>query len=51
MSNIKYQTFFDCGFSKIRAGTFNVDNDIDAFFAESKLSTDRSKLELNMSCN
>ena len=48
MSNKKFQTFFDCGFSKIRAGTFNVDNDIDAFFAESKLSTDRSKLELNI---
>ena len=31
MSNKKFQTFFDCGFSKIRAGTINIDNDKDAF--------------------
>ena len=26
MGNLNFQTFFDCGFSKIRAGTFNLDN-------------------------
>ena len=48
MSNTNYQTFFDCGFSKIRAGTFNTDNERDAFFVESEFLTDRSKLELKI---
>ena len=41
MSNKNFQTFFDCGFSKIRAGTFNTDNNKDAFCAESEFFTDR----------
>ncbi|MDB9738811.1 cell division protein FtsA [Candidatus Pelagibacter sp.] len=45
MSNKKFQTFFDCGFSKIRAGTINIDNDKDVFCVESEFFTDRSKLE------
>ena len=45
MSNKKFQTFFDCGFSKIRAGTFNTDNNKDALFIESEFFTDRSNLE------
>jgi cell division protein FtsA len=45
MSNKNFQTFFDCGFSKIRAGTFNTDNNKDAFCAESEFFTDRSNLE------
>ena len=45
MSNKKFQTFFDCGFSKIRAGTFNIDNDKDALCVESEFFTDRSNLE------
>ncbi len=45
MSNKKFQTFFDCGFSKIRAGTFNMDNDKDALCVESEFFTDRSNLE------
>jgi cell division protein FtsA len=44
MSNKNFQTFFDCGFSKIRAGTFNTDNK-GAFCAESEFFTDRSNLE------
>ena len=48
MSNRNFQTFFDCGFSKIRAGTFNTDNDKDAFFVESEFFIDRSKLELKI---
>ena len=45
MSNRNFQTFFDCGFSKIRAGTFNTNNDKDAFFVESEFFKDRSNLE------
>ena len=48
MSNKNFQTFFDCGFSKIRAGTFNTDNDKEAFFVESELFKDRSNLELKI---
>ena len=48
MSNKNFQTFFDCGFSKIRAGTFNTNNERDAFFVESEFLTDRSKLELKI---
>ena len=48
MPNKNFQTFFDCGFSKIRAGTFNTDNDKDAFFVESEFFIDRSKLELKI---
>ena len=45
MSNKKFKTFFDCGFSKIRAGTFNTDNNKDAFFVESEFFKDSSNLE------
>ena len=48
MSNQKFQTFFDCGFSKIRAGTFNTDNDKEVFCIESEFFTDRSNLELKI---
>ena len=48
MPNKKFQTFFDCGFSKIRAGTFNADNDKDAFFVQSDFFTDRSNQELKI---
>ena len=47
--NIKnFQTFFDCGFSKVRAGTFNIDNNNEAFYAESEFFTDQSNLELKI---
>ena len=45
MSNKNFQTFFDCGFSKVRAGTFNADNNNEAFYADSEFFTDRSNLE------
>jgi len=48
MPNKNFQTFLDCGFSKIRAGTFNTDNNNDAFYVESKFFTDRSDLELKL---
>ena len=45
MNNENFQTFFDCGFSKIRAGTFNTNNNNESFYAESEFFTDRSNLE------
>jgi len=46
MSNKKFYTFFDCGLSKIRAGTFN--NDQDVFFVESEFIKDRTNLDLKI---
>ena len=48
MSNKNFKTFFDCGFSKIRAGTFNTSNNEDAFYTESEFFTDRLNLELKI---
>jgi cell division protein FtsA len=48
MNNKNFQTFFDCGFSKIRAGTFNTDNDNEAFYSVSVFFTDRSNLDLKI---
>ena len=45
MNNKTFQTFFDFGFSKVRAGTFNLDNRDEAFYAESEFFIDRSNLE------
>ena len=43
-----FQTFFDCGFSKIRAGTFNKNSKEEVFYIESEFFTDRSNLELKI---
>ena len=48
MNKENFQTFFDCGFSKIRAGTFNTNNNDEAFYSESEFFTDRSNLELKI---
>ena len=48
MSNKKFQTIFDCGFSKLRAGTFNTNNNNEVFYAESEFFTDRLNLELKI---
>ena len=48
MNNKNFQTFFDCGSSKIRAGTFNVKNSNKAFYADSEFFTDRLNLELKI---
>ena len=48
MSNKKFQTFFDCGYSKVRAGVFNKDNQKEAFYAESEFFTDHSNLDLKI---
>ena len=45
MNKENFQTFFDCGFSKIRAGTFNTKNNNKNFFSESKFFTDQLNLE------
>ena len=48
MKNKNFLTFFDCGFSKVRAGTFNINNDEVSFYAESEFFIDRSNLELKI---
>ena len=48
MNNQKFQTFFDCGFSKVRASTFNINNNNEAFYTESEFFTDQSNLELKI---
>ena len=48
MNNKNFQTFFDCGFSKIRAGTFNINNIDEVFYADSEFFTDQSNLELKI---
>ena len=45
MNNKNFHTFFDCGFSKIRASTFNTIKNDNAFYAESEFFTDRLNLE------
>ncbi|MDB9983410.1 cell division protein FtsA [Candidatus Pelagibacter sp.] len=44
MNNKNFQTFFDCGFSKLRAGTFNANNNEKAFYTESEFFTNQSNL-------
>ena len=48
MTNKNFQTFFDCGSSKIRAATFNIDNYNDAYFTESEFLKDNTSLELKI---
>ena len=48
MANKNFQTFFDCGSSKVRAGVFNKNNKNKAFFDESKIFIDQSNLELKI---
>jgi len=48
MSNKNFQTFFDLGFSKVRASTFNINNNNEVFYFESEFFTDQSNLELKI---
>ena len=48
MNNKNFQTFFDCGFSNIRAGTFNINNNNEAFYYESEFFTDQSSLKFKV---
>ena len=44
MDNKKFQTIIDCGFSKIRAGTFNEEDENKPFFIESNFYIDQFHL-------
>ena len=48
MSDKKFQTIIDCGFSKIRAGTFNEEGANNPFFIESNFYTDQSNFKLEI---
>ena len=48
MNNKNFQTFFDCGFSKVRAGAFNRSHPHEAFYTESEFFRDQSNLELKI---
>ena len=48
MNKKKFKTFFDCGSSKIRAGTFNINNHEEAFYSDSEFFTDGSNLDLKI---
>jgi len=46
MNNENFKTFFDCGSSKLRAGTFNKADQNEAFYSESNFFTDHSNFFL-----
>jgi len=48
MSDKKFQTVIDCGFSKIRAGTFNKEDKDTPFFIESNFYTDQLNLKFEI---
>jgi len=48
MSDKKFQTIIDCGFSKIRAGAFNEEGANNPFFIESNFYTDQYNFKLNI---
>tara|TARA_B100000787_G_scaffold148888_1_gene120565 strand:+ start:428 stop:1537 length:1110 start_codon:yes stop_codon:yes gene_type:complete len=48
MTNKNFQTFFDCGFSKVRGGVFDIHNKDKALYAESEFFNDQSNLEFEI---
>ena len=44
MNNKNFETYIDCGFSKIRAGAFNKSNSDEAFYIESNFFFDHSDI-------
>ena len=48
MSDKKFQTIIDCGFSKIRAGAFNEEGANNPFFIDSNFYTDQSNLKFEI---
>ena len=48
MGDKKFQTIIDCGFSKIRVGTFNKEDRSNVFFIESNFNTDQSNFKLEI---
>ena len=51
MSDKKFQTIIDFGFSKIRAGAFNEEGKNNPFFIESNFYTDQFNLQIRYSKN
>ena len=45
MSDKKFQTIIDCGFSKIRVGAFNEEDQNNPFFIESNFYIDQSNFK------
>ena len=45
MNNKNFSTYFDCGFSKIRAGTFNKDDPGEFFLTESRFLSDHLEID------
>ena len=48
MSDKKFQTIIDCGFSRIRAGAFNEEDNNKPFFIESNFYIDQPNLKLEI---
>jgi cell division protein FtsA len=48
MSDKKFQTIIDCGFSKIRAGAFNEEVTSNPYFIDSNFYTDQSNFRLDI---
>ena len=48
MNKDNFETFFDCGFSKVRAGVFNQNNKSKDFYAESEFLKDHFDLKLEI---
>jgi len=48
MNNKDFETYFDCGYSKVRAGTFNKNNQNEAFYSESEFFTNYLNLDLEI---
>ena len=48
MHNKNFKTIFDCGFSKLRAGTFNKNNSKEFFYAESEFFFDHKNLDFEI---
>ena len=48
MSDKKFRTIIDCGFSKIRAGAFNEEGKNNPFFIESNFYTDQFNFKLDI---
>ena len=48
MNNNDYQIYFDCGFSKLRAGAINIINSDKAFYTESKFFLDQKEIDMEI---
>ena len=48
MNSESFQIYFDCGFSKLRAGAFNKKNDNEAYFIESEFFINHSNLDIEI---